>query len=301
MAWQDVDTLVVGAPDYLGRGGVFQVAWDGVSDWLVPNELSYTAPLALPGDQIGYSVAVSEEPSGSYVIVTGAPGYDRQSPLPVAPNSGAFQIFRDSGAGATPLQLVDIGGFDWGANDRIGTAVATDGGMWPWPASRMARPASDYQAYLLDGSRNWLPHRRDLTRHSPPRSRTRRTHTSTWLVATCSSRPGAGGQVGVFRDVGAGFPAAPVDQFIPTGREAGDAIGRRLPSTAAPSSSAPPATTTMPGRGAPYTQRSVALSHTYVGPNGGDWEVGSATGTPVSCPIRSTPRSSPTRSPGTSW
>ncbi|MDW3212575.1 MAG: choice-of-anchor Q domain-containing protein [Ilumatobacteraceae bacterium] len=284
VAFQDENTLVVGAPQSGGTGAVFQVTWDGAA-WNPPVELSTTNPPAA-GDQMGYSVAVSQEESGDHVIVAGAPGYDRTSP-DAAVDSGALQIFRDEGLGAQPLQLVETGA-QWGTGDRVGSAVASDRGLLAVAGVANEQSGANLQAYLLEpiGS-NFLIAGSFVAELGTDIDANPNSYVDLVGRNLFLGRPGGGGQVGIFRDVdGLGFPTAPVDQFIPAGRQLGDAIGfalaadgRTLVAGGYGDDDLAAATVVDGDSGAAYSQRFLALSHTFVGPGIGfgtadNWDTG---------------------------
>ncbi len=272
VAWQTADKLVVGSPEYNGTGAVYQVTWNaGLVAWNAPSRLtSVVAPVA--GDQLGYSVDVSLERSGtSHVIVAGAPGYDGIAGATA--NSGSMHIFRDSGAGGTGLQVVESGGLGWAPDDRMGSAVASDGGYLAVAGTGGQSPDANFQAYLLEpfGSNFLIAGTFIGTVSAAVVEAAANDYLDLVGRNLFLGRPGSGGQVDVFRDVdGSGFPGAPVDSFIPSAREAGDAIGFAV------SGDRSTLVVGAPGdddqgtdAGAVYTG-SVPLSHTFV-PTTGDW------------------------------
>ena len=282
IAWQDSTTLVVGAPATAsGAGAVYQVTFGG-SVWNSPSPLSsVVAPAA--GDQLGYSVDVSQETSGSYVIVAGAPGFD--NPLPVYTDSGALHIFRDldTGSGAVGLQVVQAGS-GWDAGDRMGTAVASDRGYLAVAGISSGANGSDLQAYLFEPSGSNFQITATFT-DALGANVTAGANNYIDVVGRnlFLGRPGGGGQVVSFRATEDLAPLTPVvyfgsvDDFVPLVREAGDAIGFSVSvdgSTlvaGAPGdddSVVPPSPTG--DSGAVYATAAMPLTHVFTGAGGDD-------------------------------
>ncbi len=284
IAWQDLNTLVIGAPaEDASTGAVYQTFFDG-SSWSPPGNLA--SPGAGVGDQLGFSVAVDQDRFGNWIIAAGAPGDDGATgpgpdPTPdPTQDSGALYIYTSDGGGAVYVQTVQTGGTGWLAGDRMGTGVASDNGYLAVAGVGDGTAGSRFQAFALEDTGSGyfifgsftgsaLP----VTVENIPNSYVALQGRNLFL-----GRPGSGGQVGIFRDIdGNGFPATPTDLFDPPGLVNGDAFGFSVAVDGRSIAAGAPGDES--DAGATYTNRALALSHTFVGPgiafgNPNNWDTG---------------------------
>ncbi|MGI9607629.1 MAG: hypothetical protein ACR2P0_15985 [Acidimicrobiales bacterium] len=229
VAWKDLNNFVVSSPlsdNIAADAGELWEATFGVS-WTTS---SISTPLVAAGDQLGFSVAVSQDSSGLFVLGAGVPGDDL-----AGADAGGLHVYQDTGSGFTHVQEFNA---PWATGDRVGTAVASDRGHLSVAGIGDQGVGAPLQIHLIVrlGATTYLI---EDTATSTLGAAVGAFDTNSYLSMVGRNvivgRPGAGGQAALFRDVdGTGFndsdgvgpsPGVPVDQLIPTGTVVGDGVG----------------------------------------------------------------------------
>jgi hypothetical protein len=223
------DVLVIGSPGFDGsRGAVFRANWNG-SAWSVLTIDEGDSP----GEEFGYSVAVD------LWLAVGAPGVEGFSPPgppAVGPDGGGLRIFEFTGNGPSGFEFRrGFSGYLTGS--RVGTAVdvfgdrVVVGGYGDGINTTLRFDLFEYvdpdPGDLLPGDWN-----ADVVRSFETGFDVGDGFVNDYLDieggVVAIGAPGLGGQVALFQFDGFNWSNSPVDVVQPSGREAGDRIGRAL-------------------------------------------------------------------------
>jgi hypothetical protein len=233
-AVEPVVDVVIGSPGFDGRGAVFRAVENGGA-WNVQtvdqgDEL---------GDEFGYSVALPPPFSGSSDswLAVGAPGvegYALPGPPAVGPEGGAIDVYVFTGNGPSGFEFrTGFSGYLTGS--RIGTAVdvfgnrVVVGGYGDGTNTTLQFNVVEFVDPELDGTGFWDA---DVVRSAGIGFDVGDGLVNDYLAieggVIAIGVPGGGGQVALFQFDGLEWSDDPVDVVQPSGREAGDRIGRAL-------------------------------------------------------------------------